>query len=51
LGWTTTRHATLAEVLPATTDPQFLEAAKAFRVLEQRPSADFGLPATGKITG
>lgn len=51
LGWTTTRHSTLDKFLPATTDPKFLEAAKAFRVLEQRPSADFGLPATGKITG
>ena len=51
LGWKTTRHATLHEFLPATTEPQFLEAAKAFRVLDQCPSAAFGLPPTGKITG
>jgi SAM-dependent MidA family methyltransferase len=35
LGWRTTRHGTLDEVLGKETGPQFLEAAKAFRVLEQ----------------
>jgi len=37
LGWKTTRHGTLAEFLPPATSPQFLDAAKAFRVLEQCP--------------
>jgi len=37
LGWKTTRHGTLAEFLPPANSPQFLEAAKAFRVLEQCP--------------
>jgi SAM-dependent MidA family methyltransferase len=35
LGWRTTRHGTLDEVLGKKTGPQFIEAAKAFRVLEQ----------------
>ena len=36
LGWQTARHGTLDEFLGKETNPQFLEAAKAFRVLEQR---------------
>ena len=51
LGWKTTRHSTLHEFFFPATDPKFLEAAKAFRVLDQCPSAAFGLPTTGKITG
>ncbi len=38
LGWQTSRHATLDEFLDKTTPTQFLEAAKAFRVLEQTKS-------------
>jgi SAM-dependent MidA family methyltransferase len=37
LGWRTTRHGTLNEFLGKETAPPFLEAAKAFRVLEQCP--------------
>ena len=37
LDWRTTRHATLDGFLGRDTSPQFLEAARAFRVLEQRP--------------
>ena len=57
LGWETGKHTTLNEFLPATSDPKFLEAARAFRVLEQRPSSlqpsatAFGLLPTGKISG
>jgi len=40
LGWHTTRHATLNEFFGNETPPQFLEAAKAFRVLEQTNSPD-----------
>ncbi len=35
LGWRTTQHGTLDEFLEKETNPQFHEAAKAFRVLEQ----------------
>ena len=39
LGWQTTCRGTLEELLEAKIEGQFLEAAKAFRVLEQSPSA------------
>lgn len=39
LGWQNARHGTLNEFLLKETNPQFLEAAKAFRVLEQSPKA------------